>query len=45
MRFGRKNKDPPRKKTSAHKYHNNSKNGALTSLMVESVSPYIPCKP
>lgn len=27
MRFGRKNKDPPRKKTNTYTYHNNSKNG------------------
>lgn len=45
MRFGGKNKDPPRKKTNARAYHNNSKNGVLTSLMAASVSPYIPCKP
>lgn len=45
MRFGRKNKDPPRKTTNAYTYPNNSKNGALTSLMVASVGPYIPDKP
>lgn len=45
MRFGRKNKDPPRKKANTYTYHNSSKNGAPASLMAASVSPYIPCKP